>query len=317
MKSQDFILNHSIAQGLEVIGDRWTLLILRDCFLGRYRFEEFRRNIGISKTTLVRRLESLIAEDILVKKPYSDSKNRFEYRLTKKGNALYPSSLLAWQWEVEWCEQGQSASTKKNSRQLIHATCQHKLIPKAVCAQCSGEFTISDIQLASKLVNKHDQLIQIKSMSKQRRVRVLVNNDQYDPSLTTVSDLIGDRWTLLILIAAFLGVNRYDDFLTQLKIASNILSARLKLLFESDIFTKHHYQSNPPRYEYKLTDKGNSLYMIVMALRDWVISWSNNPKYYDSLIHSQCQQPLKIVVQCHYCGSCPDQSEVFFKQAES
>jgi len=313
MESADFILNHSIAQGLEVIGDRWTLLILRDCFLGRHRFEEFRRNIGISKATLVRRLERLIAEGIVVKKPYSEHSNRFEYRLTQKGNALYPASLLAWQWEVKWCDHEQDLTTEKPSKQLVHASCQHKLIPKAVCAHCNDEFTLSDIELASKLVNKHDQLLQIKSISKQRRVRVLVNNDQYDPSLTTVSDLIGDRWTLLILIAAFLGVNRYDDFLSQLKIASNILSARLKLLSESGVFTKHHYQSNPPRYEYKLTAKGNSLYMIVMTLRDWVIRWSNNPEYHESLIHSACNQPLKIVVQCSHCGHCPDQSDVFFK----
>ena len=313
MKSADFILNHAIAQGLEVIGDRWTLLILRDCFLGRYRFEEFRRNIGISKATLVRRLERLIDEDIVVKKPYSENKNRFEYRLTQKGNALYPASLLAWQWEAEWCSQEQGLATQPIAKHLVHATCQHKLIPKAVCAHCSDEFTLSDIKLASKLIDKRDQLLQIKSISKQRRVRVLVNSEQYDPSLTTVSDLIGDRWTLLILIAAFLGVNRYDDFLNQLKIASNILSARLKLLFESDIFTKHHYQSNPPRYEYKLTDKGKSLYMIVMTLRDWVIRWSNNPEHHEALVHSACNQPLKIAVQCSCCNVAPTQSEVYFK----
>ena len=91
------IINSAIVKGLDVIGDRWSLLILRDAFLGRNRFEQFRRHTGISKASLSRRLDTLIAEDVLYKHAYSSAATRFEYKLTEKGLGLFASSMLCWQ----------------------------------------------------------------------------------------------------------------------------------------------------------------------------------------------------------------------------
>lgn len=90
--------NCSIAATLELIGERWTILILRDLFLGVHRFEEIQRDLGIARNILQRRLSRLVEEGLIKRVPYQDRPARFEYRLTRKGVDLWPVliSLQAW-----------------------------------------------------------------------------------------------------------------------------------------------------------------------------------------------------------------------------
>jgi DNA-binding HxlR family transcriptional regulator len=90
--------NCSIARTLEVIGDRWTLLIIRDVALGHRRFDEFLASLGIASNVLADRLSRLVAEGILERRPYSGRPERFEYHLTKKGRELGVPLLALMQW---------------------------------------------------------------------------------------------------------------------------------------------------------------------------------------------------------------------------
>jgi DNA-binding HxlR family transcriptional regulator len=87
-----------VARGLSVVGDRWTMLVLRDCFLGIRRFEEFQVRLGITRHVLTDRLRKLEAAGVLRREPYQDRPPRYEYRLTEKGRQLYPVivSLIVW-----------------------------------------------------------------------------------------------------------------------------------------------------------------------------------------------------------------------------
>ena len=86
------------ARGMAVIGDRWTLLILRDCFSGVRRYEEFQRRRGITRHVLAERLRRLEAEGVLRRERYQERPARDEYRLTEKGRALFPvlAALMDW-----------------------------------------------------------------------------------------------------------------------------------------------------------------------------------------------------------------------------
>jgi DNA-binding HxlR family transcriptional regulator len=88
----------SIARTLEVIGERWTLLILRDCFMGVRRFDDFQRSLGIARNVLSARLQRLVDEGILEKQAYAERPVRYEYRLTDKGRDLWPvlMTLVGW-----------------------------------------------------------------------------------------------------------------------------------------------------------------------------------------------------------------------------
>jgi DNA-binding HxlR family transcriptional regulator len=90
--------NCSIARALEVVGERWTLLIVRDCFLGLRRFEEFQQSLGIARNILTDRLNRLVAEGILERVRYSERPERYEYRLTPKGRDLQIALAGLRQW---------------------------------------------------------------------------------------------------------------------------------------------------------------------------------------------------------------------------
>jgi len=88
----------SIARTLEVLGERWTLLVIRDVFNGRRRFDQIQENLGVARNVLSTRLALLVDEGILEKRPYQQRPARYEYFLTEKGLDLWPVmiSLLDW-----------------------------------------------------------------------------------------------------------------------------------------------------------------------------------------------------------------------------
>jgi DNA-binding HxlR family transcriptional regulator len=91
-------LNCSVARALEAIGERWTILILRDAFLGVRRFDDFQKDLGIARNVLQTRLEHLVDDGIMERSPYQDRPVRYEYRLTQKGLDLWPIivAMLGW-----------------------------------------------------------------------------------------------------------------------------------------------------------------------------------------------------------------------------
>jgi len=312
MNVNSLIVSTAMAEALEVIGDRWSLLVLRDVFLGVRRFEQLRQKTGASRATLTRRLESFVANDILYKCLYSTTGKRFEYRLTEKGLGLFSASLLSWQWEYLWVEHVGNVLPKR----LVHSSCNHELTPVAVCQHCKYPIEIGDVEWPDLSQCLDLQLQEITAKNKQRRVRSSAKSGFEDLSLVHVSSLIGDRWSLLIIIASFLGVDRYDAFQKQLCIASNILTGRLNLLVEVDVLKRFSYQENPPRNEYRLTEKGKSLFPLVMVMRQWAIDWAFKNKAVEVLTHKCCNQALVVEVQCQHCEQKPWSRDVKFQYSD-
>jgi DNA-binding HxlR family transcriptional regulator len=91
-----------VARSLEIVGERWTLLIIRDAFLGMRRFEEFQEDLGIARNVLTDRLNRLVDEDIFERVLYSERPERYEYRLTRKGRDLSLALTALRQWGDEY-----------------------------------------------------------------------------------------------------------------------------------------------------------------------------------------------------------------------
>lgn len=87
-----------VARTLSIVGDRWTLLILRDCFLGRSKFEEFAESIGATRHVLSNRLKRLVEAGVLEKRAYQQRPVRYEYALTSKGKELGPALEVFLKW---------------------------------------------------------------------------------------------------------------------------------------------------------------------------------------------------------------------------
>lgn len=123
-------LECSVARTLEHIGERWTILIVRDAFFGIRRFDEFQASLGIARNILTTRLTALVDNGVMRKERYQDHPPRFEYRLTEKGRDLIPvlTALLAWgdRWDAD---DGDPIA-------LIHTTCGNVMHTRSVCEHC-------------------------------------------------------------------------------------------------------------------------------------------------------------------------------------
>ncbi len=132
----------SMARTLSVIGDRWTLMILRDCFVGLRRFEQFETSLGITRHVLADRLKKLVDEGVLKKVPYGEAPVREEYRLTERGFDLYPVMLSIVQWGDRHMADERGAPIVRR-----HAKCGHIVHGKMVCADCGEDLDARDMSV--------------------------------------------------------------------------------------------------------------------------------------------------------------------------
>ncbi len=121
----------SVARALSVVGDRWTLLVLRDAFLGIRRFEDFQANLGVTRHRLADRLRKLVRNGILERVRYEDRPPRFEYRLTEKGRDLYPVVVSLTRWGDRWMAGADGAPVE-----LVHRGCGQHIVPTLACPAC-------------------------------------------------------------------------------------------------------------------------------------------------------------------------------------
>jgi DNA-binding HxlR family transcriptional regulator len=124
-------MNCSIARSLEVIGEWWTLLILRDAFFGVTRFEEFQERLGIARNILTKRLDTLVEHGVLERHVYDEARDRADYKLTAKGRDLWPVMVTLRQWGDDWI-------TKKGKAPvaMLHTTCGAQTSAHLVCDHC-------------------------------------------------------------------------------------------------------------------------------------------------------------------------------------
>ena len=103
MKSSKYdVMNCSTAKALELIGEWWTMLILREAFFGTRRFEDFQKHLGIARNILTARLKKLSDSGVLERVPVKEGAKRHEYRLTPMGRDLYPTLIAMTQWGDRW-----------------------------------------------------------------------------------------------------------------------------------------------------------------------------------------------------------------------
>ncbi|HVF90067.1 MAG TPA: helix-turn-helix domain-containing protein [Blastocatellia bacterium] len=142
----------SIAQTLDLIGEWWTPLILRDIFYGVRRFEGLLTHLGISRNILTDRLQTLVENEILERRPYQSNPERFEYMLTERGIDLYPILISLMAWGDRWLpgEEGPAV-------ELIHKECGNPATPEIVCAHCRKALTARGVRaniLSEELSNQ-------------------------------------------------------------------------------------------------------------------------------------------------------------------
>jgi DNA-binding HxlR family transcriptional regulator len=121
-------------------------------------------------------------------------------------------------------------------------------------------------------------------------------------SVARTLDAIGDRWSLLIIRDAFYGVRRFDDFQRDLGVARNILTDRLQKLVAKGVLERRQYEERPPRFEYRLSDRGRDLIGVVLAMMRWGDRWTGEGDAPVTVTHTKCGHETHAVVSCSQCG---------------
>lgn len=133
--------NCSLARALAVVGDRWTLLVLREAFLRVRRFDDFQSRLGIARRVLAERLAHLVENDVLARVAYRQAPQRFEYRLTKRGLDLYPILIGLVHW-------GDQHFAGKKGPPLLHRhlSCGHDFSAVLMCSECGDVVDPRDVE---------------------------------------------------------------------------------------------------------------------------------------------------------------------------
>jgi DNA-binding HxlR family transcriptional regulator len=142
MQRTDFGDMHcSIARALDVLGEPWTPLILRDLLLGFTQFDELRRDLGISTNVLTDRLKVLLEHDVVERRPLGPHPNRYEYHLTEKGRDAVPILLAMVAWGDRW-----EASRAGAPTEIVHGRCGKATTAELHCSECGERLEVDDLR---------------------------------------------------------------------------------------------------------------------------------------------------------------------------
>lgn len=278
----------SVHRALNALGDRWSLLVIQEAFLGATRFKDFHARIGGARSTLSSRLQALERHGILKRRPHLEDGVRMSYHLTPRGIGLFDCMMLMWGWGVRW---GVGSGTSPTV--FVHQTCGRAMLPEARCTECGEPLTLRSCTFVPGPGAGMEKL-PVQRMHRRRQPA------DEAPSFELV-DLIGDRWTALVVSTQYFGVHRFDEIQGMLGIASNILTDRLRTLELSGILERQLYEITPPRYDYRLTRKGMDLYPHALAMMIWAETWLKGRAEPPVQIRHRCGVALSAEVDCSAC----------------
>lgn len=290
---------NSATRALNILGDRWTLMILYLTFQRVRRFEEFQGRIGIARSLLIDRLRRLQTAGILVRVRYQERPAREDYHLSEMGRDLYSLALMIVRWEKRWF------FDPANPAHRLRHSCGNDFTPEFRCGHCGDLVSPRDVYVEDGPGAGFDSA---RPPRAQRRSIVPADAlNQGNPMLDRAFQVLGDRWTAHVIAAAFMGHRRFNVIQSALGVAPNILSDRLTRLLDMGVLSRGLYQQRPDRWEYRLTEIGRDLYPLIAELNRWGDRWlagDNGPPLIT--FHRPCGHRLEARVTCDQCGETVD-----------
>ena len=298
-QDDEFEPSSPIGHALVLIGDMWTVRIVRSVFLGTRRFQELREQLHISDPVLARRLRSLVEDGVLETRQYSTNPPRSEYLLTDAGIDLWQVMIAMWAWDRTWAGPAHPLATAE----LKHLTCGRSTRPVFGDRAC-GAIGLSARDVMASVV----ELVLLEATDRRWR---------RSPALRKPIDsasVLGDRWSTLILADALMGSRRFSDFQARLGVSPVTLTRRLAFFVEVGLFTHDVARDGGRRRVYVLTPKAIDFFSVFAAINHWAERWQSSSG--DSgltFVHRACGQQLEPQFTCNACNQVLERREVHFE----
>ncbi len=278
---------NAVAVTLGLIGDEWTLLILRYALAGTRRFTGWLDRLPISTAVLTQRLSRLTEAGLMRREAYQSRPERFEYPLTGRGRDTWPILLGIWSWELAWVP-----DQAERLPRMVHATCDQEFRPVLGCAACRAPVEPRDV--AGGFGPSGTWQRSVPAATTRRRSATAGLFPQ-------TMALLGNRWSAAMLGAAFLGARRFTDFERWLGAPPTVVADRLRTFGDLGVLAPAP-GDRTDRVSYRLTAKGRAFFPVVMAAVDWGQRWYRAPEGPALLVrHIACARAFHPSLECDRC----------------
>ena len=295
----------AVRQAAQFVCDRATLLLLLQAHGGVTRYADFSLQTGLASRLLSARLAQMTQDGLLVRMPYSRRPLRHAYHLTHMGTALFDVLALLTTWEQTWPD----AATVNRQVQLVHADCQAtgkpqatSVLAKAHCAACDTPVSAREVTLhvsAKEMARMPDKSTSTRRTSEAAGQRSASNSALLPQALA----VLGDKWSIEVMVAAFFRTRQFGEFGTRLGISSNILTDRLTRLVNLGLLSRGVDDGVARKGAYLLTPKGRDFYAVLIAIESWADAWvDRRVRSPVKLRHIRCRNALQLRLKCGACG---------------
>jgi DNA-binding HxlR family transcriptional regulator len=291
---------NSIGRTLGLLGDEWSLQIIRYAAAGVRRFGGWKLHLGISDAVLSARLANLVEAAELVRVPASAGVGHPEYVLTASGLALWPVLLSIWSWEQHHVL-GKAALLPR----MVHSICGSEFKPVLRCGRCEGAAPIEGVELALGPSGDFERSVPVGS--NRRRTTGGGRTASGAGMFTETMTLIGSRWSSAMLGAAVLGAVRFSDFERMTGASPAVVAERLRAFVDLGVLDSAgegaREEGWPSSASYRLSAKGRAFFPVVATALAWGehhFPCADGPAVL--AVHRLCQKDFVPELGCSVCG---------------
>jgi DNA-binding HxlR family transcriptional regulator len=282
---------NAIGSTLGLLGDEWTLLIVRGAFEGARRYGDWKERLPISDAVLSARLGRLVEADVLRRETAARATRRQDYVLTGTGRDLWQLLLCIWDWE-----RLHVAGQRERLPRMGHTTCGSDFHPVLRCGSCLAPTDVHDVDAAFGPSGGFERSVPVGGT----RRRPTVGRGSSVPGMfADTMAIIGSRWSSAVLGAAFLGATRFRDF-EQIGAPPSIVSDRLRSFVELGVLEQTGPAAAP--LSYRLSAKGAAFFPVVVSFLVWGERWRPSPDGPAVVAtHRACAGPFVPELSCSAC----------------
>jgi DNA-binding HxlR family transcriptional regulator len=272
---------------LGLLGDEWSLLIIQQAVMGATRYSHFMTRLPISNAVLSSRLRSLVGEGLLVRCDGG-------YLPTARSRSLWPLLVLIWEWERTWVPDHADRLPA-----MRHDRCGELFRPVLRCACCQRPAGSAHVDLAFGPSGTWQRCAP--ASATRRRADPQSGAGQAGLFAETMT-VLGNRWAAALLVAAFLGADRFTDFQSQLGAPPSLLAGRLQTFCDIGVL-RWDAHCGGERGTYLLTDKGRAFFPVLATAVKWAQRWFVSPDGPAVVMtHRECDAQFSGELACGRCG---------------